>query len=578
MNIPALLFDLSLTLGRFSPGRCVTVVGLMLFRSLTAGFSLILIIPFLHMIGIHSNTASNPLANHLATLFAWLHLSLCLENILLLFLIMATCIALAQMLDEIIRNQWQESYMHHLRQLLYSKLLDTHWEFFIKNKHSDLLHGITAQLQSSWQCHFQWLQILNQSILLLVYIVLDFMISWQVTLIACGFGLFLLSLMRPLHRLTVSRGIYGLKRHQALFQVFYEQFNVFKMVKSSHQEPVLLKRILDESLSMQEQSKHYTLIRAGSKALFNVISAFAFIALIYLSLTKLALSLDAFFILIMTFSRILSMLSSTQQNYQQLLGQLPMYAHLKDLLSLCQKNQEIRGAACSIQFQRSIAFETVAFHYAENQSWVFQSLSFTLKKNTTTVIIGPSGVGKTTLVDLIIGLLRPTTGRIKIDDITLENQHLSAWRKKIVYVPQDIFLFHASIRNNLVMFCAQVPSEEKIWNTLKIVSADQFVRALPQGLETVVGERGIYLSGGERQRIALARAILMQPELLILDESTNALDDLTIDTIQKSLQYLHKKMTILIISHQWKMQSFADTILDLSPAALPLNKDLTCIN
>ncbi|PGZ80266.1 hypothetical protein COE55_09680 [Priestia megaterium] len=165
-----------------------------------------------------------------------------------------------------------------------------------------------------------------------------------------------------------------------------------------------------------------------------------------------------------------------------------------------------------------------------------------------TAIIGPSGAGKSTLIDLLMGLLQPEKGQIIIDGVPLTNDNLLSFRRSISYVPQDPFLFNGSIRDNLKMVVPDA-TEEEIWEALEFSSAAEFVKKLPQGLETLVGDRGSRLSGGERQRLVLARAILKKSSILVLDEATSALDNENEEKIQEALERIKKKMTILIVAH-----------------------------
>ncbi len=177
---------------------------------------------------------------------------------------------------------------------------------------------------------------------------------------------------------------------------------------------------------------------------------------------------------------------------------------------------------------------------------------------------GPSGAGKSTLADLIAGLLIPTSGTISCDDISLEGEIRSAWRKNIAYITQEVYLFHDTIRHNLSWVKKDV-SDTTIWKMLESAAAAEFVTRLPQGLDTVIGDRGIRLSGGERQRLALARALLSQPQLLILDEATSALDHENERKIQQALEQLQGKLTIIIIAHRKTSIEHVDHLVELKP-------------
>jgi ATP-binding cassette subfamily C protein len=176
--------------------------------------------------------------------------------------------------------------------------------------------------------------------------------------------------------------------------------------------------------------------------------------------------------------------------------------------------------------------------------------------------MGPSGAGKSTMADLILGLLSPDHGTVKIDGNPLSGGFLHRWRQSVGYVPQDTFLFHDTIRANLLW--ARPDAEEKdLWHVLRLSAADGFVSGAPQGLDAVVGDRGGWLSGGERQRIALARALLREPSLLLLDEATTSLDTESEEYINEAIDRLHGKLTIVMIAHRSAAIRRADRIVVL---------------
>ena len=177
-------------------------------------------------------------------------------------------------------------------------------------------------------------------------------------------------------------------------------------------------------------------------------------------------------------------------------------------------------------------------------------------------LAGPSGAGKTTTADLVAGLMLPTAGHVVVDGTPLTPDRLLAWRRSVALVPQDPFLFHEAIEDNL-RWAEPGATEDELWEALRMANAAEFVRELPSGLQTVVGDRGMRLSGGERQRLALARALLRDPDLLILDEATSAMDTENELAIRRALASLNGRTTILLIAHRLSTVSEADWIVVL---------------
>lgn len=219
---------------------------------------------------------------------------------------------------------------------------------------------------------------------------------------------------------------------------------------------------------------------------------------------------------------------------------------------------------------KQISIDKLSFRYPEAEDNVFENLSFSIKKNTSVALIGPSGSGKTTLADVLLGLLKPTTGSICVDSTNIFGD-LPKWRNSISYIPQTIYLTDDSIRNNIAFGQPEDEiDEEKIWSVLQQASLDVFVRNLPEGINTIVGDRGVRLSGGQRQRIGIARALYREPVVLLMDEATSALDQETESAIMESIENLHGAVTMIIIAHRLTTIQKCDEIYELKEGVLRL--------
>jgi len=259
------------------------------------------------------------------------------------------------------------------------------------------------------------------------------------------------------------------------------------------------------------------------------------------------------------FARIVPRLTTFQQRLEYYAGTLPSVQRLDALEKQCRRSGELRRAVTTSQrFHRQIAFEGVSFQYAQDAPKILENFNLTIAAGTTVGLVGSSGAGKTTAADLLLGLLTPDTGRIVIDGQALSRDWMANWRETVAYVPQETFLFHDTLRANL-RWAVPEASDEAIGEALRLAAAD-FAFDLPSGLATVVGDRGVRLSGGERQRIALARALLRKPSVLILDEATSALDADNESRIYEAIHRLHGSLTIIIITHRVSSLTVADRI------------------
>lgn len=262
-------------------------------------------------------------------------------------------------------------------------------------------------------------------------------------------------------------------------------------------------------------------------------------------------------------ARLLPQCSAMQQSYQQFLHMLPAFVAVMAMQERCVAAAEPPqvGTGKTIQVAEGIEFQQVYFRYdTAADTAIIQDLSCYIPARRTTAIVGPSGAGKSTIADLLMGVLVPDQGAILVDGIPLHGQWLGVWRQAIGYVPQETFLLHDTVRANLLWAWPEASAAD-VHRALQHAGADELVAALPQGLDTVLGDRGVRLSGGERQRIALARALLRRPSLLLLDEATSALDTVNEQRIHHALAHLHGELTIVMIAHRLSTVRTADHIL-----------------
>lgn len=536
----------------FSPIKLLLLFTLILLQRITAGIGLLLLIPLLNVIGFDTGVSS---ASNVVTWTQFvsqrLGFELDLPNVLLVYVLTISFVACLHYYQTVLTSLLQQSYVRHKRHKLFDAVLHSNWEFFISRKNSEFVYALTQQVNAIGQSAQLTLGLISQLVLISIYIALSFVLSWKLTLLATICALILMVMIWPLNNALVRSGQYLLSGNKNLMQRFTEQLASLKMIKSYGGERLYLSDMQRENRSIETQNVKLARSNAITRLVISIGGVTAFATCFYVAIVHLHVSLATLLILLFIFSRLMPQVTTLQSQYQRLLHLLPALADVKKTLNDCLTMTEHKTgqATKALEIKNGITLSDVHYRYADTQKPVINGLSVFIKKNTTIAIVGPSGSGKSTLADLIAGLLVPQKGYIKCDDIILDGSNINAWRRSVAYVTQESYLFHDTIRSNLEWVVPEV-SDAQIWEALELSMASDFVAALPLGLDTIVGDRGERLSGGERQRLALARALLSKPQLLILDEATSALDTQNELKIQRALQALEGKVTVVMISHR----------------------------
>jgi ATP-binding cassette subfamily C protein len=455
----------------------------------------------------------------------------------------------------------EQEFVAHLREQLYGSIAHTSWLFFSRRRSSDFTHALTAELDHIAGSTHYLIALVTNTVVTSVYLFLALQLSAVMTgvVLACGAVLYLAQ--RGRIRTARSSGERLSSATSQLYAAASEHLGGMKVTKSYGAEDrhvEIFSRLTRQlaRLYVENAGDH-----ASAKAWFDLGSTLVLCCMLYLSSAVLGVPPAAVLLLLFIFFRIMPKLSGIQQSYQSLVRLLPSFATVMELQRACQG--AIEGTPErreNIALRRGVRLEQVSFSYAgTDQSVVIQDVDLTIQAGETTAIVGPSGAGKTTIADLVTGLIVPTHGRLLVDDLPLTPERMRSWRARIGYVAQDTFLFHDTVRANL-LWARPDASGEVIRQALRLAAAEDFIDGMPEGLDTVLGDRGVRLSGGERQRLALARALLREPSLLILDEATSSLDSENERRIQSAIEELHGHLTILIITHRLSTIRGADVV------------------
>jgi ATP-binding cassette, subfamily C, bacterial len=552
---------------RFSGTKSIASIVILVFQGLTEGASILMLIPLMGMAGLGGQEAE---ASGVAGFFVHAVESLAgrptLVSVLLIYVSIVTAYALLNFAQASLSDSLNQGYTRNVRDRLYSALTHANWLLISRTKSSDIIHVLTSEVQRIGSGTFFFLSLISAVAVMTVHIIVAFMLSVHMTSLILFCTFLLVLLMRPMNRHALQTGkdmhLFG----KGMYGAVAEHLAGMKTAKSFGSEDQYVNRFRTMILETEMSLRRFSRLRAGTTALYSIGGVLAISILFYYAVEITRIPLTNLFILVFLFARILPRASQMHQMYQNMINTMPAFSATEDLRHRCEDAAEPPAdlPAVPVTLNDGVYFKGVSFDYGNKSCTrpVLHNVNLIIQARRTTAVVGLSGAGKTTLADLLMGLIAPTGGEVLIDGSPLTGKLIHSWRGSVGYVPQETFLFHDTVRANLAWAKPEASGEE-IRRALDMASATAFVENLPQGLDTVVGDRGIRLSGGERQRIALARAILRKPALLLLDEATSSLDTENEKQIQETIERLYGAMTIVVISHRLSTIRRADRIIVL---------------
>jgi len=546
---------------RLIPRRMTEAAALGVAVSLTEAAGVLALVPLLGSVGLPVPAGEGGrLGTMVQRAFAAVGVRPTLPAVLGLFVAVMTLQALAQRTQTIAAWRVEMDVGLHYRRRLYAAIAGARWLHFTRIRSSDLLQALTSEADRCGHAASYLLGVATSVLTAAAYLALALRVSAPASGVAAACGVALLLVTRGYSRSVRAAG-QGLSRANAdMTEAATEHLQSMKVVKSYGAEArnvALFGAAAEHSAAVYLRAvRLYT----ESRALFTVGSVVLLSLVTWVSVALLHLPGTVTLLLAFIFFRLVPRLQNLQQIHQQLLHDLPAYENVTArLAALDAERERLAPDAPPHALAEEIRFEGVSFVYPGVERAAVDGVELAIPARRTTAIVGPSGSGKSTLADLVMGLVRPTGGRVVVDGRELDEAWLRGWREGIGYVAQDTVLFHDRVDANL-RWARPGATDAELWEALCASAADGFVAALPEGMATVIGDRGVRLSGGERQRLALARALLRRPSLLILDEATSALDTENERRIRDAIAALHGRTTILVITHRLSSVRDADAI------------------
>lgn len=455
---------------------------------------------------------------------------------------------------------------HAIAYKVFAKFLNTDYENFTQKNQSEILKSITGEVYNLSTMISSFLLMMSEIFVVFLLYTLMLLVNYKITLFLSLFmiinAFILIKVLSPIVKKA------GLKREEAMknfFEILNTNLNNFKLIKLKTKEDGVLNLFKTQSEIFARANITNESVSAMPRIYLEGVGfcvlVFIVVFLVFKNQSDISGILATISIFVLALYRLMPSANRIITSYHDLL----YYRSSLDIIYQILKQKEESLGEEKIDFDKELKLENLTFGYKDKKN-LFTCLNLSIKKGEKIAFIGESGCGKSTLVDIIIGLLSPREGRVLLDENELNMKNVKNYRQKIGYIPQNIYLFNDSIAKN-ISFGDEV-DEEKLQRVIKQANLEHFVKNLPQGVQTKVGDGGSNLSGGQKQRIAIARALYLDPEILVLDEATSALDTESEARIMDEIYKISKDKTMIIIAHRLSTITRCDSIYRLENGKL----------
>lgn len=444
-----------------------------------------------------------------------------------------------------------------LRLALLRAVLSSRWEYFLRQPAGRMANAMTTEAMRAAESYVYGTTMIARMIEALVYISVALMVSWKATMAALLAGVIVLVVTYALVRMAKRAGKRQTKLLISLIGRLTDTLQSVKPLKAMGREELADTVLAGETSRLNRALQREVLSKASLMAIQEPLFVIIVSLGIYVALVQWEMPAATVLMLVVLLGRIMGQMGKIQRWYQKMVTAESAFWSINRTTEEALAEEEVSHGRLPPRLEEAIHLRNVSFSYGDKT--VLREVSLTIPKGRLTTLTGPSGAGKTTIVDLVTGLLTPQKGDVLLDDVPLTEIDLRQWRRSIGYVPQENLLLHDSILHNVTLGDPELGEDDAEY-ALRAAGAWEFVCEMPQGMHSTVGERGARLSGGQRQRIMIARALAHRPRLLILDEATSALDPRSEAAICETLQQLRGDLTILAISHQPALVDAADRV------------------
>ena len=458
----------------------------------------------------------------------------------------------------------QAQLLRELKTKLFDAYSGMDYRYYIRQNAGHFINVINQQVNQFFSSFRNFIGFTTQVVRTLSYFGFAFAIAWRFALMALGVGAVLLFLFKYLNayvrRLSRKRSA----EMSTLNKLLVQSLQSLKYIVSTGQTRHLREGVVDSVNRLTGYIFRQRTAGAFTGALKEPASVLLIVGLIAIQVAVFNDPITPIFVALLLFHRGMQAVINMQSSWQSTMDRIGSVEMVDDEFGAVLSNQEQSGSRQIGALREGIALRHVHFAYNEADGDVLRNVNVSIPVNTTVALVGESGAGKSTLVDLLTLMLKPRTGTVEIDGVPHDEVDLASWRDQIGYVSQETVVFDDTVVNNIHLWQGDVDEDpalrERMIHAAERAHADHFIRDLPNGYQTVVGDRGVRLSGGQRQRLFVARELFKQPNLLLLDEATSDLDTASEQHIQSSIDALKGEVTVVIIAHRLSTVKNADRV------------------
>ncbi|MFC2061381.1 ABC transporter ATP-binding protein [Elusimicrobiota bacterium] len=483
-----------------------------------------------------------------------------LLNLCILVAVFFACKSIVEFIARYYQIYLAQKYEETTKNKMFNSIMNLKWQYYINYKKGYLLDYLIQHIVKVQLLLFSIIKEMTNYIYVAVFIAASFVISIKITFAASIVLALMLFIIIPVAKKIKEYGskrVKAQKEFASLIQQYLTGFKVVRAYNISDRVSGAIKHQTKQVCGLQVKMDKW---ENASRISIQYIVILMVLCFIYVSVKLMGMPIAKVVVIAAFFSKIIQKANGLT-GLHKITQSVPSLIHVSNAMDDFSRQQEESPPLHEkIVINNGIKVEGLTFGYNKDVQ-ILKDINFEVKKNESLGITGPSGVGKTTLVDILLGILKYTEGDILVDGRSLNDIGLSNWLNIVGYVPQESFLMDDTVYNNIAFF--RDVEKEDIIRAAKLADADEFINSIKDGYDTIVGDNGVKLSGGQRQRLVIARALACRPQVLILDEATSELDSASEQQIQKTFENLKGKMTIISIAHRLSTIINADNIIVL---------------